>query len=128
MKWRLFLLCCAVCLIFSCAGVAVYQRLDSAGEMRSCTGKKVELTGRISDTPWQHLIGNPFGYGESYYFDVKDFQIVIYARTPITCPGEITVRGKVIKVQGPPKREGGKVDETYVEYHLIVDEWSCEEN
>ncbi len=114
-------------LILSCAGTAMYTTLDSAGEMRPYEGKKVELTGRISDTPWQHLMGNPWGFGESYYFDVGDFQIVIYSKTPVSCTGDVKVRGTVIKVQGPPKREGGKVDETYVEYHLAVDEWDCVE-
>ena len=70
-------------------------------------------------------MGNPFGYGNSYYFDVQDFQIVIYSKSPISCAGELTVRGAVLKVQGPPRGAGGKVDDTCVEYHLAADEWTC---
>ena len=105
----------------------MYVKLDSTGEMKRHIGKKVELTGRISDTPWQHLLGNPFGFGDSYYFDVGYFQIVIYSKTPLACAGEVTVRGTVLKVQGPPKGAGTKVDDTHVEYHLTVDDWVCSE-
>jgi hypothetical protein len=105
----------------------MYTRCAKASDMKYHIGKTVELTGRISHTPWQHLMGNPFGFGETYYFDVGDFQIVIYSKVPIDCAGEVKIRGTVLKIQGPPKSAGSKVDETYVEYHLAVDEWTCRE-
>jgi hypothetical protein len=125
MRW-----CGILCLVFiflSCVGTVGYTQLDSAHDMQFYVNRMVALRGRISDTPWQHLMGNPPGLDRTYYFDVDDFQIVIYAGEPIACDGPLTVRGLVMKIQGPPKRVGAKVDETYVEYHLAVDGWECGE-
>lgn len=103
----------------------MYTRLETAGGLAEHEGKKVELVGRISNTPWQHLIGNPAGYPYSEYFDVDDYQIVIYAKEPLSCATEMIVRGTVYKVQGSSKRPGSKADNSFVEYHLLVDEWEC---
>ena len=113
--------------VSSCAGSA-YVRLQSANGMSQYEGRKVELSGRVSETPWQHLMANPEGYGLSYYFDVGDFQIVVYSKSPIECPGVILVRGTVIKVQGSSKRPGTKADESFVEYHVTADSWECREH
>ncbi|MBN2353744.1 MAG: hypothetical protein JXD23_14320 [Spirochaetales bacterium] len=93
--------------------------------MSGLEGRKVEIAGRISDTPWQHLIGNPDGFPYSYYFDVEDFQIVVYSKSPIACPGPLLVRGTVVKVQGSSKRSDTKADASWVEYHLAADSWEC---
>jgi hypothetical protein len=126
MKIQLFL-AVACSLLSSCAGSGPYVRLESALGMERFEGKKVELTGCISQTPWQHLTANPESFGYSYYFDVADYQIVVYAKAPIACTGSLTVRGTVIKVQGSSKKPGVKADESFVEYHLAADAWECGE-
>ncbi len=124
MKSSLYLLS-ILFLLASCAGTANYTRLDSALAMERFAGKKVELAGRVSDTPWQHLVGNPDGFPYSCYFDVDRFQIVVYAKRPIACSGVLVVRGTVVEIRGSSKQPGSKADESYVEYHLTADEWEC---
>jgi hypothetical protein len=115
----------ALCLLASCAAAPPYARLDSALALERYAGKKVELKGRISDTPWQHLVGSPAGFPYSCYFDVDRFQIVVYSKTPIACPGALVVRGTVVEIRGSSKRPGTKADESWVEYHLAADSWEC---
>jgi hypothetical protein len=109
----------------ACAGTGSYARLESGAGLGAYEGRRVEIRGRISETPWQHLISNPEGYGQSYYFDVGDSQIVIYTKAPLDCAGELTVRGTVVRVQGSSKRPGSKADESYIEFHIAVDGWEC---
>jgi hypothetical protein len=111
--------------ICACAGTGGYVKLDSTVGMDGYEGKRIELIGRLSETPWQHLISNPEGYDFSYYFDVAESQIVIYTMTPLDCRGRLIVRGTVVKVQGSSKRPGSKADGSYVEFHLAVDQWEC---
>jgi hypothetical protein len=111
--------------VCACAGTGGYVKLDSTVGMNGFEGRRIELIGRISETPWQHLISNPEGYDFSYYFDVAESQIVIYSKIPLACRGQLTVRGIVVKVQGSSKRPGSKADESYGEYHLAVDGWEC---
>ena len=116
-------------LIVSCVGAGMYVKLDTASGLGQHVDRQVELTGRVSEVIWQHLGAYFPDYPESYYFDVGDFQIVVYARAPIECAGELTVRGRVVELRGPSKRPGdteeSKVDDRYVEYHLKVDSWEC---
>jgi hypothetical protein len=109
----------------ACAGLGGYARLESADGLGAFEGQRVEIRGRISETPWQHLIGNPEGYDYSYYFDVGDFQIVLYTKAGLDCAGELTVRGTVVRIQGSSKRPGSKADESYVEFHIAADAWEC---
>ncbi len=119
----LFFIACVFSLL-SCAG-SNYTRLPSADVLSKYEGRKVEIAGRVSNTPWQHLIANPEGFAYSAYFDVGDFQIVVYSKAPIACPGALLARGTVVKVQGSSKRPGSKADESFVEYHLAADSWDC---
>jgi len=113
--------------VSSCAG-SNYVRLSSAQALSQYDGRKVEIAGRVSRTPWQHMIGNPAGFPYSEYFDVGNYQIVVYSKTPLDCPGAIIVRGTVIKLQGSSKRPGTKADESFIEYHLAADAWECREH
>lgn len=124
MAYRIVLITVFLFALLSCTG-STYTRLQPADDMSKYEGRKVEIAGRLSRTPWQHLMANPEGYGLSYYFDVGDFQIVLYSKSAIACSGPLAVRGTVIKVRGSSKRPGSKADESYVEYHLAVDDWTC---
>ncbi len=124
MFYRFIIICACLCALSSCACVS-YARLPSADNLSRHEGRRVELAGRVSNTPWQHLMANPDGLPYSAYFDVGDFQIVVYTESPIACRGRMLVRGVVVKVQGSSKEPGAKADESYVEYHLAAESWDC---
>ena len=108
----------------SCKTMNDYVVLEDTVPMSEYVDKKVCLMGKVSNIPWQHMIAMVDGYPVIEYFDVKDYQIVIYAETPIECNGMVKLYGTVLEVQGEGKRyEPG--DELYTEYHLLVDRWEC---
>jgi hypothetical protein len=111
-------------LLLGCKTVEEYVMLEDAAPMQEYVDKKVCLTGEVSDIPWQHMIAFVEGHPYSEYFDVRDYQIVIYAKTQIQCRGMVKLYGTVLKVEGKGKRPDPG-DELYVEYHLIVDKWEC---
>jgi hypothetical protein len=100
-----------------------YTVLEDTVRMPEYTGKKVCLKGRISRTPWQHMISVQQGYPIPDYFDVGDFQIVIYSREPVRCKGDVLVYGTVVLIEGETKNPNRK--ESATEYHLKVDRWEC---
>lgn len=109
------------------APAAAAEPLTSLAEMARHLGAEVDLRGRVSATPWQHLMNPPPGHGEQVYFDLSDGQTVVYARTTIPCRGGAVVRGTVMMVGGGPKRLGSKIpDEAYREVHLVATGWRCE--
>ena len=91
-------------------------------------GKAVVVRGRVSDTPWQHLMGHVEGK-QAVYFDLEDGgQTVVYVAIPIECPGAVQVEGEVLEVRGAAKRPGGpetKVDDSYAERHIDVRDHRC---
>ncbi len=111
-------------LFWGCTTMNDYTLLEDASRMSAYVDKKISLEGEISGTPWQHMIAATAEYPYSEYFDVKDFQIVVYSKAPMECRGKLRVFGRVLKVTGKGKRpEPG--DEPYTEYHLLVDRWEC---
>ena len=65
----------------------------------------VELEGKISDLPWQHLIDFSDSYPIIHYFDLDSGdQVVIYSQRLIECKKKMKLSGKVIKVVGKSKR------------------------
>jgi hypothetical protein len=87
-------------------------------------GADVDLTGEISDTPWQHMIDIPKKYPYADYFDLDDGdQLVIYTKLPVDCTGEMRLNGKIIEIKGTSKRPGS--DEKYTEPQILVDEFEC---
>ncbi len=86
-------------------------------------GKKVEIEGRVSEIPWQHLIKTDTGK-EAVYIDLDDgYQIVAYIEGETNCAGRLRLEGTVIEVVGRSKRPGS--DERFVEYQLDVSDWEC---
>lgn len=100
-----------------------YTPVSIADDLKNFVGKKVVVDGMISEIPWQHLMNPPSTHPVKIYFDVGKFQIVIYTKKKISCGKTLKVFGTVIQLQGAGK--GSKVDETYTEYHVVVDSWKC---
>lgn len=129
MKTALPAVSVALCLVLSCASDGAVTTVESAPALDRYVGRNVELRGRISDVVWQHLVGSFPGRPHSYYFDVGSSQIIIYSAAPIDCRDSLAVRGRVVEIRGPSKRPGNegstKVDESYAEYHILVDTWRC---
>ena len=110
--------------VFTCSTTGEYIMLPDANNLQDYVDRQVCLEGEISQVIWQHMIAVVDGYPYSEYFDVKDYQIVIYTKNKISCGTMVRVYGRVIKVEGQGKRyEPG--DELYREYHLAVDRWEC---
>lgn len=87
-------------------------------------GKSMELTGTISDTPWQHMIDAPRGYENANYVDFADGdQMVVYSKTPMECEGDVNIKGRYVEIEGTSKRPGS--DESYTELQIMADEFEC---
>ncbi len=100
----------------------------AAGHKPWIPGKPVIARGRVSDTPWQHLIGNVPGKQPDYFDLEAGGQTVVYTAKPLRCPGLVEVVGKVKEVRGSSKRPGGKptkVDDSYGELHIDVERHRC---
>jgi len=91
-------------------------------------GNTVTIIGHVSNIMWQHLMTYDKAYPYNAYFDIPDSnQIVVYSKKPLPESGELAVTGKVIELRGSSKRPGqkeSKVDDTYVEYHILADSWT----
>lgn len=86
-------------------------------------GDRVELIGKVSNTPWQHLIKKPEGYIFIDYMDFEDDQLVVYSKEFIECEGEVKIKGTVFQLEGTSKRPGS--EEPYNELQIAVDEFEC---
>ncbi len=73
-------------------------------------GAAITLRGRVSSTPWQHLMTGVPGKADAY-FDLGggSEQTVVYWKDPPKCSGDVEVTGKVLEVKGASK--GSKADE-----------------
>jgi hypothetical protein len=86
-------------------------------------GQDVVLEGKVSQTPWQHMIQD-LPKKVITYFDLDGGnQIVVYTTEEIPCTGRIRLEGRVILTEGESKRPGSK--EKYSEVQLDVTRWSC---
>jgi hypothetical protein len=86
-------------------------------------GQAVVLEGKVSQTPWQHMIQD-LPKKVITYFDLDGGnQIVVYTTEEIPCPGRVRLEGRVILTEGNSKRPGSK--ERYSEVQLDVARWSC---
>jgi hypothetical protein len=106
--------------------VGVYTEVSSLENLKEYLDKKVRITGKISNEPWQHLMAPTDSFPISTYFDVGDIQTVIYSKKQLACEnGEsaIWIDGTVIEVKG--KGKGSKAEEDYIEYHINADSWKC---
>jgi len=94
--------------------------------LKNKVGKRIAIKGKISDVPWWHIIKDLENHNHIYHFDLEDGdQIVIYSAVELYCTRFLLVTGEVIEVRGKSKRPSKIDDVTYVEYHIIIDEWEC---
>ena len=93
-------------------------------DLKSQVNKIVTVKGKISNIPWQHIIGSVPGHNLQEYFDLEDKnQIVIYLKSAISERGMISITGKVVEVKGGSKKPGAAKSEPFSEYHIAVDSW-----
>lgn len=107
-------------------GKSEYVPVDDARTLSAYEGRKVRVKGKISEAPWQHLIASPDSFPIATYFDIGDYQIMVYSSEPIACADStrsISIKGTVIKVQSKDKHP--KADEVLTEFHITVDSWEC---
>ena len=122
--WYFFALLLVVCCVSSGYAKKIkYTPVSDPAALKNYVGKKVIVEGKISKIPWQHLVNPPKTHPVDYYFDMEKFQIVIYAKEKIACDKTLKVFGEVIELRGAGK--GSKADETFKEYHVVVDSWKC---
>jgi hypothetical protein len=81
--------------------------------------------GRVSDVPWQHVMGNVPGKNPEYFDLSTDMQTVIYVAGAIECPGQVEVVGEVIEVSTQAKRPSKSGGERHSELHLDVSSFRC---
>jgi hypothetical protein len=87
-------------------------------------GETVELTGKLSNQPWQHMIDIREDYPYISYVDFDDGdQLVVYTKDLPMCNGEFSFKGTVIQIEGESKRPDS--DEKFTEIQIIADETSC---
>lgn len=100
-----------------------YTTIKKVGDLGKYVGKKVIVEGKISNVMWQHIMGSFSSHPWHYYFDIDKSQIVLYTKEKIEKKGKIKVAGEVVELRGggAPKGKKTKVDESYVEYHILVD-------
>jgi hypothetical protein len=124
--WRgargFYVLIVLVC-IMGCVQMSNVIIIEEIDRLSDYTGKTITVTGRISDTPWQHIIGYEPDHPFSYYFDVGDMQTVIYSESEIQCRSRLRVTGKVIEVGTKSKKPGSDTD--YKEYQILVENKVC---
>ena len=91
-------------------------------------GLPVVADGKISDRPWQHLVGSVEGK-TAEYFDLPDgSQTIIYVTETPSCPDRVRVSGKVIEIRGASKRPGepeSKAGDDFSELHIDVTRYRC---
>jgi hypothetical protein len=109
--------------ISGCTGMKNDDTSKGAPDSDSNIGKKIILEGKISDTPWQHMINYNDVYPYVDYFDVDGDQLVIYSKEKMDCPGVVRIEGRAIQIKGKSKRPGS--EKIYSETQVLVDSWEC---
>jgi len=88
-------------------------------------GETIELSGTLSETPWQHMINIQEAYPYIAYVDFEDGdQLVVYTKNLPVCYGEVKFKGTVIEIEGESKNPDS--DEKYTEIQITADELTCD--
>jgi hypothetical protein len=110
-------------LILEASGAGAGEVTPPKIDLTRLVGQGTTLEGKVSQEPWQHLVGS-FEGKEAFYFDLLDgSQIVVYAPKDFDCLERCTVTGKVVAITGGGK--GHKSEEVFTEHHLVVDSFRC---
>lgn len=98
-------------------------------DLSKCINQTVILQGKISEVPWQHLIGSFKTHPYANYFDYsasqKLLQIVIYSKKDIKCTQSLRIKGQVVEIKGHSKRPSDH-PEKYSELGVLILNWSCQ--
>ena len=103
------------------------KKFETISDYENILGKEIEITGKISNIIWQHMITLQPDYPEISYFSLLDedgeqyHQLVVYSKFKITDTGNHTLRGRIIKSEGKTKHPGEERRKYYYEYHFIAE-------
>ena len=86
-------------------------------------GQSITLRGKVSTSPWQHLMSGVPDKQEAY-LDLQGGkeQTIVYWKEPPACAGEVVITGKVIAVRGQskgPKGEESNIEELQVDVATV---------
>jgi hypothetical protein len=104
------------------------MKFETEFDYESVLGKEIEITGKISQIIWQHMIVLQPEYPEISYFSLVDengvegHQFVIYSKKPIPESGILTLKGRLIKSEGETKHPDEERRKYYYEYQFIAEE------
>lgn len=78
--------------------------VQGAGGWEACSGQEVQVQGREPEMVYAH----PIVAMEQTYLEIGDRQIIVAPVTMVTCPGPMTVRGRLepIDLGGEPGTRG----------------------
>jgi hypothetical protein len=94
-----------------------------ASSLRDQAGQRAAIVGRVSTTPWQHMI-SAIPHKTETYIDLEDgSQTVAYFGGRIACAERVLLEARVVLIEGRSKRPGAK--ETASEVQLDVERWTC---
>lgn len=99
------------------------EEKGTMGNWRERKGEQLVMVGRVSQTPWQHMIQTIPGK-TAYYVDLAvGGQVVAYASGNMECKGQILLWAKVVLAEGTSKRPGDT--KSFTEAQLDVNRWAC---
>ncbi len=120
MKKLLLLPAILVLVLSGCSGEPVPNE-----KLNLEAGETVELSGKLSDQVWQHMIDIKPDYPYIAYVDFDNGdQLVVYTKTLPVCNGEFGFKGTVIETEGESKRPDS--DEKFTEIQISADEITCD--
>lgn len=120
MRKSLLLLIISLLVFAGCSGEPVPNE-----KLNLEVGETVELSGKLSDRAWQHMIDIKPDYPYIAYVDFDNGdQLVVYTKTLPVCTGEFGFKGTVIQIEGESKRPDS--DEKFTEIQITADEITCD--
>ncbi|MHA1111671.1 MAG: hypothetical protein ACTSRE_11255 [Promethearchaeota archaeon] len=104
------------------------MKFKTTSDYENVLGEVIEITGKVSNIVWQHMIMLQPDYPEISYFALLDeqeeeyHQLVVYSKMKIPESGKHTLRGRMIKSEGETKRPDEGRRKYYYEYQFIAEE------
>ena len=95
--------------------------------LKSSVSKTIIITGYVSNVMNQHIIKHIKTHPIENYIDLDDgYQTIAYSKYTLPSNCLLKITGTVIETRGEFERNGEmetKIDDSYVEYHILVDSW-----
>lgn len=95
-----------------------YQRLRTSTRLSRLAGKKVYLDGRVSKTPWQHLVSTLAAHHVVSYVDWEGGQMVVFSQKRLPRNKPLRIFGTIHTFTG--KDKGG---EPWTVHQLKAERW-----